>query len=305
MKSIVSALTVLVISVSISFAQGYTFRVLANKGQNQVVRNGKKQPLRTGTTLLAGDEIITNDGSYIGLMHKSGKTLEIRTKGSTKVLELEKKISIGNSSVASRYANYIMARLNEDETGGGKGHHTVATGAAERATGKAITILSKKDVDVLGPEILVRWTTLENATTYSVSVQNIFDDEIYSAETEKGRFKLNLNDENFAEEELLIVTVHNKDNEEETSNEVGIKKLDEERAAAVKADLQSLKAEVSDDSPISKLVYASFFEDKGLILDAITQYEAAVQMAPEVKDFQVLYSDFLVRNGLAAAEVTE
>ena len=305
MKSIVSSLFVLVLAVGISFGQGYTFRVLANKGQNQIIRNGEKQPLRTGTTLNPGDKIISGDGAYIGLMHKSGKTLEIRTKGTTNVEDLEKKISTSNSSVASRYANYIMAKMNEGNGPSSKGDRTKATGAVTRATGKAISIMSKNDIDVLGPEVIVSWTKITDASNYTVTVQNIFDEEIYSAETEKGRFKLNLDDENLMDEQLFIVTVKNTENEEQTSNKVGMKKLDPEKAEEIRAELQNLKSEVADDSPIGKLVFASFFEDKGLLLDALTKYEEAVQMAPDVEDFQVLYQDFLIRNGLAKADVTE
>jgi hypothetical protein len=47
------------------------------------------------------------------------------------------------------------------------------------------------------------------------------------------------------------------------------------------------------------LVYASFFEENGLLLDAMTKYEEAIKMSPEVDDFKELYNGFLIKNNLA------
>ena len=59
----------LLFAVTSAFGQGYTFRVLANKGQNQVKKAGSSTAvaLKTGATLNADDELIVGNGSYIGL----------------------------------------------------------------------------------------------------------------------------------------------------------------------------------------------------------------------------------------------
>ena len=55
--------------------------------------------LKTGATLNDGDELIASQGAYIGLMHKSGKTLEVRTAGSKKVSDLAKMVNTKSASV--------------------------------------------------------------------------------------------------------------------------------------------------------------------------------------------------------------
>ena len=52
-------------------------------------------------------------------------------------------------------------------------------------------------------------------------------------------------------------------------------------------NLANLKSEVAEnESPLNKIIYASFYEENGLILDALTKYEEAIEMYPEIEDFQ-------------------
>jgi Tfp pilus assembly protein PilF len=56
--------------------------------------------------------------------------------------------------------------------------------------------------------------------------------------------------------------------------------------------------EVSEETALSKLILAGFYEQNNLIIDAIYAYEKAVEMAPDVPTFQESYEDFLLRNNL-------
>ena len=52
--------------------------IIVNKGENKVARNGQEEPLKTGSSLFSSDQVVASDGAYIGLMHKTGKTMEIK-----------------------------------------------------------------------------------------------------------------------------------------------------------------------------------------------------------------------------------
>lgn len=286
-----------------AMGQGYVFRVLANKGANQVKRatDGQTQPLKTGATLNQGDEIIAISGAYIGLMHKTGRTIEVRNSGVTKIDELEKKLASAKVSVANRYAKFVMNKMNQGDGDVNKNYrqNLKATGAVERATNNAsIKVMLPSSIDVLNPNAIIRWTGGEEGSNYVVSVKNIFDEEIFTAETEKTSININFEDENLADERLVIFNVKVKDNDDVRSSDYGIKRLSSDDAAEVTAGLQELKAEVSDDTPLNKLIYASFYEENNLILDALTKYEEAINLSPDVEDFKTLYEDFLIKNGL-------
>ena len=303
MKNIlsVSIITLLLLSNS-AIGQGYVFRVLANRGANQVQANdGTTKPLKTGATLNAGESIIAGNGAYIGLMHKTGRTIEVRTAGTTKINDLEKKIAASKSSVANRYAQFVMNKMNEGDGDVNKNYrkNLKATGAVERATNNAsIKVMLPSSIDVLNANAIIRWAGGEEGTNYIVSVKNIFDEEIFTAETNKNSVNINFDDENLKNERLVILNVRSKDNDDMKSSDYGIKRMSAEDAKSINESLEMLKAEVSDDSPLNKLIYASFYEENNLILDALTKYEEAVQLSPDVEDFKLIYDDFLIKNGL-------
>jgi hypothetical protein len=293
----------LFLSITMVYGQGYTFRVLANKGQNQVKKDGKTQPLKTGASLSATDELIVGEGAYIGLMHKTGKTIEVRDAGSQKVSDLEKKVNAKKTSVASRYAQFIASKMEDDE-GTSYRRNMNATGAVSRAVGDAaVNIMLPSQITFLGDQAIIRWnepSEVEGAPTYIVSLSNIFDQEIYSTETNENKVSLDFTDKELQSEDgmlnLYLLTVSVKGNDELTSGDpIGLKRAEEGEMEDVKANYESLKTDVPDDSPLNKLIYASFFEENGLLLDALTKYEEAIEMSPEVEDFKQMRDEFLVK----------
>lgn len=290
-------------------AQDYAFRVLANKGTNQVKKAGSSQAqsLKTGEKLGYGDEIIASTGAYIGLMHKSGKTTEIRGAGTKKVSELEQNINTASTSITSRYASFVMNKLNESE-GGGYRSQMKATGAVSRAAiGSAeLPISAPESADLMGDVAVIRWTDKEglaDGDKYIVQVKNIFDDEIFSQETDKTAISFDFSDESLAYDMgLYLVKVYKKSDDDKSSQVVGIKKVQPEDKVEVQENLANLKSEVSEDSPLNKIIYASFYEENGLILDALTKYEEAIKMNPDIMDFQDMYKNFLLSHGLVSSE---
>jgi len=279
-------------------AQSYTFRVLANKGANKVKKasTGQIAALKTGATLKSGDAIIAGQGAYIGLMHKTGRTVEVRKSGTFSVSSLEQKVPKGNSSVASRYAKYVSNKMNEKEGGSYKSRLN-ATGAVSRAVEEGtLNVMLPKSVDVISDKAIIEWESAKEEATYIVTVKNIFDEVILQEETNQTSIELDFNElKNDAG--LYIFNVKDKADESIASGDIGIKRNKEENMEAV-SGLEELKAEVSEDSPLNKLVYASYFEEKGLLLDAMTKYKEAIEMAPEIEDFKEMYDNFLIVNGL-------
>lgn len=305
MKKYILTTTVFLFAVSLISAQGYTFRVLANKGQNKVKKASATSavPLKTGATLNSGDELIASQGAYIGLMHKTGKTIEVREAGTQKVSDLEKKVNTKTTSVGSRYAKFLAAKLNEKERPGYR-QRLKATGAAERAIeGKAIQVLiPEEDAIAIGEKAIISWDSpkgMQN-NTFIVSVVNIFDEEILKEEITGNSLDLDFTSEKMNNEEgLYIIKIVAKENPEVTSGDnVAVRRVVGDEASQYAEGLSALKAEVQEDSPLSKIIYASFYEENGLVVDALTAIEEAIEMNPEIDDFKVLKRDIIERNGI-------
>ena len=296
MKSLVSTLTLSLLLVGTTvFGQGYTFKVLANKGANEVKSGNEWKPLKTGASLKEGDELKISANAYLGLVHNSGKTLELKSAGNHSVNDLASKINTGGSNVASKYADFVLSKMSAE----GKSSRLSATGAVHRAAVNAgINIYMPNSVEVFNDEALVEWGALEGEKVYEVTVVNMFGDELLKTETSDPSFKLNLKDEKLVNEAALLVTIGVKGEEDMKSEEVAIKRLPEDKAALVEQNLAELMGSVDTESALSNYILAGFYEENRLLLDALFYYEEAKRLAPGVESYDEAYEEFLFRNGL-------
>jgi len=290
----------------------YTFRVLANKGQNKVKKAGATAPvtLKTGATLNSGDQLIASQGAYIGLMHRTGKTLEVRTPGTKKVSDLEKLINTKSTSVTSRYAQFLANKMEEKDKPGYRGSLSKATGAAERAlTGKEIIeVLLPADTEkrnFINNNISVSWDSPEGIeeNVFIVTVKNQYDEDVLKQEVEGNSVLIDVSTINLdidpEDDEAYLISVAAKEKPEVTSGlPLPIVKMKEAEAVGIKDELNGIKSELDEASPLNHVIYASYYEEKGLLVDALTSIDKAIEMNPEIEDFKVLKKDILERNGI-------
>src|SRR4051812_7248465 len=108
---------------TLTFAQqDYAFKVLVNKGKNEVKSGDSWLPIKTGTSLKSTDEIKVQENAYVGLIHVTGKPLEVKEAGKHKVVDLSAKVN-GGSSVLSKYTDFILSANTQ------KKNNLTATGA--------------------------------------------------------------------------------------------------------------------------------------------------------------------------------
>lgn len=285
-------------------AQTYVFKVLANKGENSVKVGGADwTPLKTGQSLNSGDELKLSEEAYLGLMHNSGRTLEVKTPGAHTVAGLASNLQNKNTSVASKYADFVMNKMSDDEGSGDYRKSMGATGAVDRAlaSGAKIKIMAHSSSDIINDEVILRWNEPKQEgeieeLSYELTFSNLFDETIKIETVAKTSYLLDRSEAPFAGQSFIKVKVSVK-GKDLKSDDYAITIKPEDETADIKATLQELKSEVGDETAMDKLVMAAFYEDNDLLLDALTAYEQAIQLAPEVGVFQTAYEDFLVRNG--------
>jgi hypothetical protein len=287
-------------------AQDYVFRVLANKGTNKFKKGSTGQilDLKTGTTLGAGDVIMASEGAYIGLMHKTGKTIEVRKAGNMAVVELEKQIKTGKTTAAQRMADFVADKMSEDENSSYKSR-MAATGAISRGVeGKINVFVGGETNEYLGESAILKWKAIEEIENpvYVITITDIGEETIYSRETTETMVTLDFNSQELKDSKNLYIVTISLKGDPEFKTTFGLKQKTGSDAQQIKADLAILQKELASDSPLNRLIYASFFEEKGLLLDALTQYEAAVSQAPDVPDFVQMYENFLIVSKLMKLE---
>jgi hypothetical protein len=295
MKSIKSSLLLFLVAMALPlFAQkDYAFKVLINKGQNEVKAGDNWQPLKTGATLRSGDELKLAANAYVGLIHVSGKPLELKEAKTYKIKELESQLG-GGTSVLNKYTDFILSSNTE------KKNRMSATGAVHRGTHTTKVFLPKSEVAfVFGDVVILDWERKADEGTYVVALKSIFGDDLYQTETTDQTITINLTEPKFAAEDNIIVEVYPKNQPNKKPDPPFIiKKLSPADKDRIKAQLKEISAEVSSDNAMSKFLLAGFYEQNKLLIDAITAYQQAIQLSPDVEQFKDDYKSFLIRHAL-------
>ncbi|SKC40230.1 hypothetical protein [Ohtaekwangia koreensis] len=293
-KSLPILLFALLLAFS-TIAQDYAFKVLVIKGTNELKTGDAWQPIKTGASLKSGDELKLSDNSYIGLMHVTGKPIELKQAGSYKVADLSSKIS-GGSSVLNKYTDFILSS-NSTEA---KKNRLSATGAVHRGEATAIQILlpENQHADIYNSSVAISWEASKVEGPYIVVINNMFGEELAKIETPESSIRVDLSDAKYATENAVLVQVAAKADPNKKSAEKLIKKLTQPQKDKIKISLGEIQNNVSEQTALNKLLLAGFYEEHHLYIDAVAAYEDAIRLAPDVAFYKESYDDFLIRNGM-------
>lgn len=291
-----SLMLVLILSATqLLHAQDYVFQVLALDGEALYMKGEQWQAIELGQSLMANDVIKVEENAYLGLAHRNGETLSLRKEGTYEINHLSSKVGGRERDVASKYANLYVKSLKNAS-------NKTVTASTERGMDQnRVKILLPNSVDVFNDEVILRWKNMASiGEKYEVKLKNMFNEVIAVKEVQDTKTVLDFRDEKIAKERMIIVSVNSTEFKDQQSNDYGMKHLTPEEAAPIAQELRELKLEITDEqSALDKLILASFYEQNNLLADALTNYEYAISLAPEVEAFRVAYDQFIFRNGLA------
>jgi len=277
------------------YGQDYTFRVLATKGSNELKSGDSWQSVKTGASLRSGDELKISENASVGLVHNSGKPLEVKQPGTYKVAELASKVNAGGSSVLNKYTDFILSSNSAEA----KKNRLSATGAVHRGLEDIKVFLPEnQNAEIFNNIAYVNWEA-KGSGPYIVSFKNMFDEELVKVETPETSVRVDLNDPKFANETAILVEVRSKADGKSKSVQHLIKKLSQGRHDSINKSYTELNKELgSEASELNKLIQAAFYEQNKLFIDAITSYEEVIKMAPDNASYKEAYEEFLLRNKL-------
>ncbi len=303
-KKVSVIVLVLATLVQMAVAQDYAFRVLASKGQNMVKGSGAGwHVLKTGAKLNKGEEVKLTTNGYLGLIHSSGKTIELKEASTYDITKLSNELGSSSQNIASKYADFVMSKMTPEQKEENRRKYASVTGAAERGINDGtIDVYMPPSVRVLNKKAIVRWEPIKENAVYIVNIENIFDEKLVVAETSDLFYTIDFDNEQIknaiAIDNFISFKVSLKDDETITSNEPGIELLNDEDAETYKVELRGLKENIGSETSINNLILAEFYEKNNFLLDAVTSYENAVNLSPDVEYFQEAYEEFLIRNRL-------
>ncbi len=295
--------SIIVLSFSVANAQDYLFKVLASKGDVKVEQSGSKKSLYTGGKVNKGAKVTLGENSYVGLVHSSGRSIELKSAGTYTANDLAAKISSnGDKGFAEKYAQYAWGQMNK---GDGEARNMEVTGAVFRDV-SSTKGFSVRKTNVMESSVLLKWTLVENAEFYKVTIMNLYEDVVLTFTTKDNSLKLDLSNLDFDKEEAYLWNVEVAEWNESAENpqkvksdNYGLKYVGKDKASNIKEEFNNLSTELNpDESALDAIIIASFYEQNGMFMDALTYYEKAISQAPEVDDYKVAYKNFLDKNSL-------
>lgn len=272
--------------------QEYAFKVLVNKGKNEVKSGNDWLLIKTGSSLKPTDELKISENSYVGLVHVNGKPLEVKQAGKYKIVDLAARVNSG-PSVLSKYTDFILSTNTQ------KKNNLAATGAVHRGSENIKVNLPKAEFAVVyNPKIIIQWEPAKVAGPFIVKLNSMFGDELNKFESKENNVTVDLSDISLSNEDNILVKVYSKADPNKVSDEYTLKRVSRADASRVKASLNEIKDQVSEETALNKLILAGFYEQNGLYIDAITAHLEAIRLAPEVGEYKDSYENFLLRNGI-------
>lgn len=272
----------------------YAFKVLANKGSNEVKSGDAWQAVKTGDRLKSTDEIKVAENSYVALVHVKGKPIELKEAKTYKISDLEARVNTA-SSVVNKYTDFILSSNSAEA----KKNRLSATGAVHRGLEDIKVFLPENQyAEIYNTNVIINWESAKGGGPYVVTVKNMFDDELIRLETPETMVQIDRTNPKLANEDALLVEVRSKSDTKSKSEQHLIKKLSTTRQEAIAKLLGEFGAEMKEETALNKFILAGFYEENKLFIDAITAYEEAIKLAPDVPTYKEAYEEFLLRNKL-------
>jgi hypothetical protein len=280
---------ILVVLAYVVNAQDYTFKVLVNKGNNEMKTGESWTPLKVGSSLKSLDEVKVAENSYLGLVHANGKPLEVKQSGKYKVVDLAARVG-GGSSVLNKYTDFILSTKTS------KANTMIATGAVHRGPNSIKVFLPTSEQSLIyNDNVTIQWEKEAAKAPYTVTFNSLYGDELFKVETSDNFVTINLDSDKFKNEDNILVKVVSKSDRKESDDHT-LKKLSKADKDRIRAALGEFSSDIQEVNALNKVVLAAFYEQNKLLIDAATAYQEAIKLEPSVEMYREDYDAFLYRN---------
>jgi hypothetical protein len=332
MRLYIIALILLPAFFVVSVAEDYEFKVLAVSGKVSCDRSGWSR-LKTADKIYKTDQISLGEESYVGLLHKSGNTIEITKAGRYTVKKLASDAN-RRKGIENRLAEYVAGELSDaDDMLSERDHQQdmKLVGATERASAgetdgvKQLESMTGQDNTVSsalegGANFLLRsdkylsvslprtsylarekaefsWYPHPDVGEYMVLIKNTSDSIIAKVKTQQTKIDIDIKQYGISREQNYWWLVKSGALE---SGEHCIRWISGEEADKIlNEDLARLGSRYSaGPGPLELLMAAITLEDRNLMLLADAYYRDAIERSFEAESFMKIYCKYLKRIGL-------
>ena len=291
-------------------AQSKDFRVLATAGGNAKTTSpaGVSRELSSGDILSLNDQVVLQNDGYVGMVYKNGQTFELTRAGTYSLLYIYNQMN-GQNNLATKYLNFLWDKTynslveskSDPKITGSLDIHPIGVNSGKL---QILAVDPQKLNPVYGDKVVMKWIggPEKPNTRYVVNVMNLYDQVLISEKVSQPEFSFSLldpvlqNDGIISSTKVISFIVFVEGDENTRSWRYGLSTLRGKTAESVDSEVQFFKDVLSSESALDKLIFATYFEEKNLYIDAMTTYKSIIQEHPDVEDFKLLQNAFILRS---------
>lgn len=246
------------------FSQDYTFTVLANKGENMVKKGTQWSAIKAGEKIYQNNTIKVVDNGYLGMMHRTGKTVEVKSKGEYTISQLEGNLKTKNTSYTEKYAKYVF---NEVEDAPSKKYEYNVVAAVERPSVSEPLFLTKDTITIIkNIPLYIAVDSLAENHKYELHIVNLLDEVIYKNKFNRVITSIDLKDVPTEPNMRYFIKVYDLETKKYLTD-IKVKQLDiiaDSKSTKIIKEFENLNRHIDHKNPIDVLLLAGFFLDNNL-----------------------------------------
>lgn len=296
---IILIILVCVCNFSYSTESGYILKVLASKGKIEFLPEGKgaKTVLKTGSEIKTAGEIIVEEKGYLSLTHSSGQLLELNKKGKYPVKEIEEVISKKSTTLTGKFIDFVGEKLAGS---GNKTKEMKSTGAVVRVRDDYLFVDLPSKSKLINDSLHFGFEVLDTSLEYLLFLLNSEGQLVFVQELKDGQGSLNIADSRLAGGRNYKLVVKGLGSSRFISDTILISRADKNLAQTIKDSVSLMIEELGNAlTPQGAICAAVFYEQNGFLINAYEMYKTAVTLIEGVEEFENLYLEFLITNGLS------
>jgi hypothetical protein len=276
--------------------------VIISKGDVKVQKVGDKtwKDLKSGKQVKSSEQIKIAQGSYLGLKHSKGLFMELRKEGTIKVKDIIKDIKYDNAGMLKKFGDYVFNQLKQSNnvlSSGDKKNYTEITGTVERSNEYKIKSMMPSKFKTNNSNISLNWNIVANNMDYKLEIADRYGKSLFTKDVNGNTFNLNAKELGLENNNYYFWKVINKNNPNDISDDKCFNLLSSDKYNSINSDYQNLQKSLSDNnSALSRIVVANFFDQNEMFFEAQKEYVKAIELAPDVDEFKMIYQKFLDKN---------
>lgn len=303
-RSFVLIVALIALTTILIAAEKPDFSVLAIQGDVTVKRDKDNdwKKINPGEKLYSKDQIKISKGAYVGLIHSTGSPIEIKNSGNYTVQKLITQATGKKSNdVTKKFTTYIIDEMtkSDDKSGAGYKGNMKTLGAVERSVGGSkagIVARLPRGTYAIDSKLDFSWYPKSGVKLYNFSLKNAEGKEVFKKAVSTTNLTVNLDEIKMNRGECYNWSV-SSDNAK--SDDFCVMRMTVEDLKQVNNDISQINSEVGKNpGSIGHLVLASYYEEKNIVNRAISSYQQALKLSPNVDNYKKFYSLYLSRLGL-------